>query len=145
MARANDSVMLLAQQVGSMAFLNKLTVFLLLGAVSASDNAWAQGWTEYKPADSGYRVELPGAPKIITRDAPTQIGQIKTTMAFIERGPEVFVVSHNDYPMSIKGTPIEQVLDGVRNGQVGTNKLRSEEKIQISGNPGRHLVIETAQ
>jgi hypothetical protein len=114
-------------------------------AVPVAAPAHAQ-WAEYKPDGIGYRVEMPGAPKIQSRDVPSAVGPIKTTMAFVERGRTGFIVSYNDYPAeAVKATPREQLLDAIRNGQVGSHKLRGEEKITINGQPARHLVIDTAQ
>jgi hypothetical protein len=129
-----------------MRLLKHAAVLLVLAAAPAANQALAQNWVEHKPAGVGYRIEMPTAPQVSSRDVPTQLGPIKTTMALVDRGSIAFIVSHNDYPAdAIKATPSEQLLDGIRTGQVGTHKLRAEEKIQISGQPGRHLVIETAQ
>lgn len=124
----------------------KHAAVLLVVAAAAAAPAQAQTWVEHKPAGIGYRIEMPAAPQITARDVPTQLGPIKTTMALVDRGSVAFIVSHNDYPAdAIKATPTEQLLDGVRNGQVGVHKLLGEEKIEISGKPARHIVIETAQ
>lgn len=108
--------------------------------------AQAQNWVEHKPAGIGYRIEMPAAPQIQARDVPTAIGPIKTTMAVVDRGSIAYIVSHNDYPAAaIQGKSPDDLLDGIRNGQVGTHQLRSEQKIDMGGRPARHLVIETAQ
>ena len=127
-----------------MRFLPRLAVVVAL-AVPVAAPAHAQ-WVEHKPDGIGYSIEMPAAPQITSRDIPTQIGPIKATMALVDRGRIAFIVSHNDYPAdAIKATPKDQLLDGIRNGQVGAHKLRGEEKITISGQPGRHIVIDTAQ
>lgn len=129
-----------------MRLLPRLAVLLAVAALPAGNQALAQNWVEHKPDGIGYRVEMPAAPRITARDVPTAIGPIKTTMALVDRGQIAFIVSHNDYPAdAIKATPKEQLLDGIRNGQVGNHKLRGEERITISGQPARHLVIDTAQ
>ena len=128
-----------------MRLLPRFVVLLALAAVPAGNQALAQNWVEHKPDGIGYRVEMPAAPKITARDVPTAIGPIKTTMALVDRGAIAYIVSHNDYPDSIKNTPKDQLLDTLRNGQVGAHKLRGEEKIEISGQPARHIVIDTAQ
>ncbi len=129
-----------------MRLLPRLAVLLVAAAVPSGNQALAQNWVEHKPDGIGYRIEMPSAPKIQSRDVPTQIGPIKTTMALVDRGRIAFIVSHNDYPAdAIKATPKEQLLDGIRNGQVGVHKLRTEERITLSGQPARHIVIDTAQ
>jgi hypothetical protein len=126
--------------------LPRVVVLLGLAVAPAGNQALAQDWVEHKPDGVGYRVEMPVAPKISSRDVPSAVGPIKTTMALVDRGRVGFIVSHNDYPAeAVKATPKEQLLDAIRNGQVGAHKLRGEEKITISGQPARHLVIDTAQ
>src|SRR5688572_29048004 len=70
----------------AMRLLPRLAVLLVLAAVPAGNQTLAQNWIEHKPDGIGYRIEMPAAPKILSRDVPTQIGPIKTTMALVERG-----------------------------------------------------------
>jgi hypothetical protein len=124
----------------------RVIAVLAVMAVSAVAPAFAQDWAEYKPAGVGYRVEMPGAPKITVQDAPTAIGPIKTTLAIVQRGNVAFIVGHNDYPpQAIAGRPLDDVLDGIVRGQVGQNTLRDQQKITISERPGRSAIIDTAQ
>ncbi len=128
-----------------MRLLPRLAIAIALAAPAAAP-AQAQNWVEHKPEGIGYRIEMPAAPKVQSRDVPTAVGPIKTTMAVVDRGAVGFIVSHNDYPAgAIQGRPLSDVLDGIRNGQVGAHKLRNEEKITLGGQPARHLVIDTAQ
>ena len=115
-------------------------------AVFVAAPALAQNWVEHKPEGVGYRVEMPETPKISARDVPTAVGPIKTTMALVDRGAIGYIVSHNDYPAAaIAGKSPDDMLDGIRGGQVGQHKLRSEEKITMGDKPARHLIIDTAQ
>lgn len=124
----------------------RVIAVLAVMAVSGVVPAFAQDWAEYKPAGVGYRVEMPGAPKITVQDAPTAIGPIKTTLAIVERGGTAFIVGHNDYPaQAIAGRSVEDVLDGVVRGQAGANTLRDLQKVTISERPGRSAIIDTAQ
>ena len=124
----------------------RVIAVLAIMAVSGVAPAFAQDWAEYKPAGAGYRVEMPGAPKITVKDAPTAIGPIKTTLAIIERGTVAFIVGHNDYPpQAIAGRPLDEVLDGIVQGQVGRNTLRDKQTITISERPGRAAIIDTPQ
>src|SRR5262245_18727219 len=126
--------------------MRRLPRLAVIVALFAAAPAAAQNWVEHKPQGVGYRVEMPAAPRITQRDVQTQLGAIRTTMALVDRGTIAFIVRHNDYPAdAVKAAAKEQMLDGIRNGQVGTNKLRGEEKITIGGEPARHLVIDTAQ
>ncbi|HEY7609999.1 MAG TPA: hypothetical protein VIF14_12260 [Alphaproteobacteria bacterium] len=128
-----------------MRLLPRLAVIVAFAAVPAGNQALAE-WVEHKPAGIGYRIEMPEAPKVQSRDVPTAVGPIKTTMALVDRGAIGFIISHNDYPPdAIKGKAPDALLDGIRSGQVGSHKLRAEQKITMSGHPARHIVIDTAQ
>lgn len=126
--------------------LPRLVVALGLAAIPAGNPALAQNWVEHKPAGIGYRIEMPAAPTVTTRDVPTAVGPIKTTMVMVDRGAIGFIASHNDYPPdAIKGKTPDALLDGVRNGQVGAHRLRAERRITMGGHPARHIVIDTAR
>jgi hypothetical protein len=128
-----------------MRFLSRLAVIVAFAAIPAGNQALAQ-WVEHKPAGIGYRIEMPAAPQIQSRDIPTAVGPIKTTMALVDRGPIGFIVSHNDYPKeALEGKSPDALLDGIRSGQVGSHTLRDEQRITMSGHPARHIVIDTAQ
>ena len=128
-----------------MRVLPRLAVVIAVAAIPAGNPAFAQ-WVEHKPDGVGYRIEMPQAPQITSRDVVTAVGPIKTTMALVDRGAIGFVVSHNDYPAAaLAGKSPDELLDGIKTGQVGAHKLRSEEKIALGGRPARHVVIDTAQ
>ena len=128
-----------------MRLLPRFVAILALSAAAAAP-ALAQNWVEHKPDGIGYRDEMPAAPAITTRDVPTAVGPIKATMALVDRGAVGFIVSHNDYPpQAIAGKSPDDLLDGIRSGQVGRHTLRAEEKITIGDKPARHIVIDTAQ
>ena len=73
-----------------MRFLSRLAVIVAFAAIPAGNQALAQ-WVEHKPAGIGYRIEMPAAPQIQSRDIPTAVGPIKTTMALVDRGPIGFI------------------------------------------------------
>jgi len=124
----------------------RVAALLAVVTVSLAAPALAQDWIEHKPDGVGYRVEMPGTPKITSQDVPTAVGTIKTTIATIDRTAIAYMASHNDYPPQVvAGRQPEEVLDGIVRGQVGQHTLREEQKVTISQRPARHVVIDTAQ
>jgi len=121
-------------------------VVLAVATVSFAAPALAQEWIEYKPAGVGYRVVMPEAPKLTAQDVPTAVGPIKATLAIVERANTAFIVGHNDYPpQAIAGRSMDEVLDGIVQGQVGRNRLREKQSITISERPARFAIIDDAQ
>jgi hypothetical protein len=106
--------------------------------------AFAQSWQEYRPADAGFRVEMPGKPQITNEDVKTDVGAVKTTTAVVELGVSVaFVVMHSNYTeKQLSGRTQERILDGARDGSSRGKILRSEQKLTIGGHPARRLIID---
>lgn len=104
--------------------------------------AWAQTWSEYRPAGAGYRIEMPDTPQVSSNEVTTKIGRIQITMAMIDKNPIAFIVGHNDYPKDyVAGTTADKILDGVRDGQVGKDKLIGEERLKMDTYPARRISI----
>jgi len=115
-----------------------------------TDASAQQQWTEYRSAGTGYRIEMPGTPKVSTRELQHKIGPLKLTEAELELGDEYFSVSYLDMPSErITNSNANSILDGARDGAISGmaingNKatLRSERRLIMSGYPARHLVAD---
>jgi hypothetical protein len=106
--------------------------------------AFAQTWLEYRPPGGGYRVEFPEQPKSSVKKADTPAGPIEVTQVLLDRGSIAFLISVNDYPQQIVAKlSVEQVLDGVRDGQISAGAtLRNEQKLTMGNQPARRLILD---
>jgi hypothetical protein len=119
------------------------SVFALL-LLCAGAPALAQSRVDYQPEGVGYRVEFPGKPEVTSEDIETDIGKVRATFAIVATPSRVYMTSHNDYPDWVlkKYGPEKLLNDATRNGKIGTNKLRSEERITIGNHPARHWTFD---
>ncbi len=105
--------------------------------------ASAQDWIEYQPTGFGYRIAVPGNPTVTTQEVPTRVGVLKNITASVEIGNRGFVIMHVDYPTAhVESVPAARILDGVRDGQAPSGKLRSERALTIGSHAARHLLID---
>jgi len=119
---------------------------LALLSVLVLGPALGEDWIEYRPAGMGYRIELPKAWTLDSKDVPTDVGLIKMQMATVDGGSTVYMSIYSDFPQShIDRTPADLLLDNARNGAVKNVKgtLLSEQKFKLGGHPGRHIVVDT--
>jgi hypothetical protein len=126
------------------------TIFALTFGTVIADAIAQQQWVEYRPAGAGYRIEMPGTPKVSTRELQHKIGRLKLTEAEIELGDEYLSVSYVDMPPErMTNSNVNSILDGARDGAISGmaidgNKatLRSERRLIMSGYPARHLIAD---
>jgi hypothetical protein len=119
-------------------------IFLLLVAsLALALPAWAQQWTEYRPANGAFRVEFPGTPTASSQTTPsgTPTQSAHLTLA---HGVYLTVVTSAVSPASA-ARPVYELLDILRNAQLkATNgKMREEHSVTLNGANGRMLVIDT--
>ena len=60
-----------------------ITALCVLASVELTSDAVAQQWSEYRPADARFRVEMPGTPEIRSDTIP-ELGSLKLTQAVVE-------------------------------------------------------------
>ena len=72
-----------------------ITALCVLASVGITSDAVAQRWTEYRPADARFRVEMPGTPEIRSDTIP-ELGSLKLTQAVVEFGDGWFAASYVD-------------------------------------------------
>src|SRR4051812_35594655 len=76
--------------------------------------AQAQSWVEFRPKDAGFRVELPGDPKV---EAKKDKDNLTTTSAIATVGKgKVFLVNFRDKDPDFKAN-LDTLLDAVVQGQ----------------------------
>jgi len=117
-------------------------------AVFLAAAAAAQTWTEYRPENGRYQVEMPGTPTVSTE--PVQIGAGKTvsmTAATVKVTNTVYLVSYTDYPhTAVRGVSADALLDRERERASSSagHALRSEERLAMGPYPGREYVVVKA-
>jgi hypothetical protein len=116
-----------------------------------TDAIGQQQWSEYRPAGAGYRIEMPGTPKVHTTESPHYSGVLlKARWAEVQLPAGIYAVLHTDLPQeTIAKNDSDSILDGARDGAVSFvnvrgNKatLRSERRLTINGFPARQLVMD---
>lgn len=122
----------------------RLCMIVVLVAFSWAPWASAQTWTEYRPPGAGFRVELPGTPKIVTEKEKLKNGKsLRLTAASVDiGGGTTFMAMRDAYPRGSVAGDRERLLDGARDRAVGANTLRSEKRLTIGGAPIRQIVID---
>jgi hypothetical protein len=121
-------------------------VLALTGFTSATV---AQQWTEYRPVDARFRVEMPGTPQVHSNTIP-ELGSLKLTQAVVEFGDGWFTASYVDVPPGqIKNANANSILDTARDSTIkwlvsrnDKSQLRSERRLITDGYPARDVVAE---
>ena len=126
----------------------RLPLALLLFVLGSIASASAQGWIEFKPPGSGYRVEFPQPPKVQIQDVKTSAGTRQMGMATFESQRDgvllSFMTTFPERPHVYTGGDPQVLLDRLRDNAVSSvrGKLREEKRITIDGQPARLSVIE---
>jgi len=121
--------------------------FLVAGACASSvlgpKVALAQGgvWQEYRRDDVGFRIEMPGAPKIRARKGRPQDNWTTSTGAQVRYQDEIFDVSCTEFNDIVS---VEDEYTRFRNMMTGAG-YQIEEDIPLTLNevPAREFIIET--
>lgn len=117
-------------------------VCLLLGTSAAavagdySTNSYSDGWVGFAPSGGGFAVSMPGFPHEEVRTIQTQVGPSVLHSYTYSNDTEAYCVMYNDYPAY--GNP-EAILNGVRDGEIGSGRLITENNLTIAGYPGKRI------
>jgi hypothetical protein len=99
--------------------------------------AKAQSWEEFRPKGIGFRIEMPGKPKIDT--SKTSSGNL-THRALVTVEKTVFMVNYADKAdMNVNA---DILLDAVVKGQAEDKKTLGEKKDMIGGLTARRIKLE---
>ncbi len=112
---------------------------LMLGAVSLAQET---SWSTFAPSGEGFRVQLPGKPRAMSRSA----AGIEFKMYALESPDKrsAYMVSATKLPIPANedAATIQQRLDGARDGALRNSRatLTKETKIRLQGKfPGREV------
>ncbi len=112
----------------------------------AACNTAAPKLEEFASEPGGFAVAAPRALEEDVASVETAVGPIDIHTFTTTQGETAYIVAYSDYPADlITQSDPQQVLNGSRDGAVQNvgGTLVSEESIDLDGNPGKALVIDT--
>jgi len=103
----------------------------------------AQTWSEYRPADGRYRIEMPGAPAVSTEPIKLKDGRtVSMVQALVELPNIAYLATYTDYPADVaRSTAPATLLARARDGSAEGGKLRSDKPLSVAGHTAREYVI----
>jgi len=119
-----------------MRFAFAATALALVAAVPTM--ARAQSWEEYRPAGIGFRIEMPGKPKLETQK--TKAGN--TAHYAIAKYRDMAFLATYDDKHEKKADDREGLLESVVKSFTEGKKVLSSKKEMIGGYPARRVVLE---
>jgi len=127
-----------------MTFRHSASLVLVLSFVAATVRA--DEWKEYASQDGRFTVDFPGTPKQAKEPRQTKFGRVDAQLVILAPDKGVFYgVAYLDYPESVlKAHGADELLDGASDSAlkgVKGGRVEGQEKLTLSGNPGRQLTI----
>lgn len=104
-------------------------------------------WVPLEPADSHFRVEMPGVPQVVRRQVKLPFGDAPVNMWLVDDGDRAFIVGFTEYPDEIDQlASADELLDSARNGHLQNvaGRLVRDEPVERDGHRGRIIEIEAA-
>lgn len=101
---------------------------------------------EYASEAGGFTISTPLTLDESSQSVDTQAGPIDIYTFTAEDNQAAYIVAYSDYPEAlVTQSEPDIILDGSRDGAVGNvgGTLINETRIDLQGNPGRALVIDT--
>lgn len=112
-------------------------------ALLATAGVAAQGWSEYRSAEGGYRVDMPGTPELEMDPIEMQDQQVPMMQAIVGLPEATYLAAYMDFPAGmIRGLPPQKVLENARDGAADGFELRSDRALTVADKPAREFVIE---
>jgi len=126
---------------------HRLCQLFLMGALMLTACESNQVATESFSSEMGqFSIETPAPFEETQQSVETPVGAVEIHTFTAETEDTAYVVAYSDYPPEIVNQTDPQVLlDSSRDGAVSNlgGTVVSEEVIDLEGNPGRSLVINT--
>lgn len=127
-------------------FLMAITACLVSPSVHAQPAvAPAPVWQEYRPADSSFRIEMPGTPNVGTQDLKSSPGQ-KMHYAVVRFGKGSLLVTYSEIARDRLAAPADKTLDELRDVEVRALKatVLSEQRETVGNFPARRVAYDPA-
>jgi hypothetical protein len=107
--------------------------------------AYAENWQEFRPKDSGFRIEMPDKPELKTEQRngrPTYSATVGIDKS-VAGADLVFLVKYQEANQK-PGPDSEKVLDNVVKALAEGGKLLSDKKETLGRYPARRFAVEDA-
>ena len=119
--------------------------FLIASACASAGLEPAQAqeniWQEYRRDDVGFRIEMPGAPRIRVQRARPENNWITTTGALVRFQNEIFDVTSTEFKDAVA---VEDEYTRFRNMMAGAGyQIEEDIPLTLDDVPAREFVIET--
>jgi hypothetical protein len=111
---------------------------IALALVTVPATARAQSWEEYRPAGIGFRIEMPGKPKLETQK--TKAGNTAYHAVATYRDMAFLTIYGNKYEK--KSDDREALLETVGKSFTEGKKVLSSKREMIGGYPARRVVLD---
>ena len=118
---------------------------LVILAFAAAAPARAAQWKEFRSAEGGFTVLLPGDPSVDKKQMPTDFGPIEMHMYTVTADNIYCSVAYYDVPQGLN-KPTDQLLEDTCSGFIkGANLQEKAERraITLGAYPGRELIGES--
>jgi hypothetical protein len=121
---------------------------VMAAAALAQTGAAAQAlpWKEFRSAEGGFAILLPGQPSVETKNTTTDLGPIAMRMFTCTTDSLYCSVAFYDVPEGVRKSP-DVMLEDMCNGFVQGAKLAEKaerRKISLGAHPGREIIGESA-
>jgi hypothetical protein len=112
-----------------------------LALVSTAAQAEAAAWKEYRNADMGFRVEMPGEPKVEEQTGDPSDPLVRSVDAQVELNDMILGVHSTE---NRAATTAEEQYKLLREGMAADSMpVTREEARTVSGNPAREFIRES--
>jgi hypothetical protein len=104
-------------------------------------------WVPLAPADSFFRIDMPGEPQVVRRQVKLPFGDAPVNMWVVDDGDRAFIVGFTEYPDQVNEVAsADELLDSARNGHLQNvaGRLVRDEPVERDGHRGRIIEIEAA-
>jgi hypothetical protein len=120
-------------------------LLLLVASLLAGCSRRAAEWVTVTADDGSFRIELPGAPKRVSRSLETPAGPAPIEMWVRADSDETFIAGYTEYPAAVRAVVGEdELLDSARDGAVARvrGRLLIDEPHAQGDVHGRRIAVD---
>ncbi len=121
------------------------TLMIALASILQSPTMPSAQWKPFKPPRGNFRIIMPGEPVESLKSIDTDDGPVDQRVFTTIQGGTRYTISYYDRPVTAPAKPPAEVLEAVEKRVVGNlqGKLITQNEVDVSGHPGKDLVVET--
>ena len=120
------------------------TLMIALASILQSPTMPSAQWKPFKPPRGNFRIIMPGEPVESLKTIDTDDGQVEQRVFTTIQGGTRYTISYYDRPVTAPAKAPADVLESVEKRVVGNlqGKLITRNEVDVSGHPGKDLVVE---